>query len=512
MLARLGAWLSSRRTRRQTVERVRYAAAQADKLGLGWAQAGMSVNDLVTQAAPMVRAGVQQLVRDFPPFHRAVNNIVAFQVGTGIVFQSRVYGPDGRPDQRVRQRIEECLTRAYESMDISASPAFAQDFNELQSLAKRQDAETGEFLGVWQPHRDRRGKYLRNGLALYETHRLTDFNARPQGGGKIIGGVEHDPRDGRITAFHVADDGFAAKTVRIPAEHCLFGFDRRRPGQLRGISDFACAVLIARSLGDAVHAEVDAFNMASKFLAMVETPDIETFQRLRDLHRQDETATGRKIERLENAVIEYLRPGERVTLASNTRGGEAFEAFSSFLLRLVSIASSIPYEILTGDYSGMNYTTLRVARNDFAAIIAPHVRRHVRQFCRPVVWRILDDAVLEGRLDLPGYWADPWRYREGQFVLPGMRPLDPLREAKAASEAIKAGLRSPQEVILDRGADPEEVLDEIKTWREMCAERGLDFESSMQGLTTALANNPAAVAGEEDGDSRARPGLRESLQ
>ena len=185
--------------------------------------------------------------------------------------------------------------------------------------------------------------------------------------------------------------------------------------------------------------------------------------------------------------------------APHMRGGDSFQSFSRFLLRLASITVDLPYEILAGDYTGLNYTTLRVGRNDFMQQIAPVQSRHVLRFCAPVMRRVLDWAVITGRVALPGYWKNPWHYRRGVFIPPGMRPVDPLREMKAAIEGINSGLRSPQEVILERGGDPETVLDEAAEWKEMCAERDLDFSPS--AADTSLANNPAAVAGEEmDGE------------
>ena len=86
-----------------------------------------------------------------------------------------------------------------------------------------------------------------------------------------------------------------------------------------------------------------------------------------------------------------------------------------------------------------------------------------------------------------------------------MRPIDPQREFKAAVESIRAGLRSPQEIILERGGDPEQVLADLAAWREMCAERGLDFTQALAGLSAANANNPAALEGEADRAGRGGP-------
>jgi len=483
------------------LERQRYAAAQLDHLTGDWTPVVGDVNELIAGAAPRVRGRVAQLVRDFPPFHRAVNNLVGYTVGTGVHLQSQVHREDGTPDHRARQAIEDAWHWFMDEADLSGSPAFRQHFHELAGLAKRMDVEAGEFIAAMQRHPDPRGRYLPFGLAFYESGRLTDLGAREHGVNRLHHGVEYSPLTGAVQALHIADAERIGAATRIPAEDAILGFLRFRPGQLRGMTPFAPAVLLTRALGEAIGAETDAFQLASKWLAVVTTTDPKGFQTGRAIEVQ-----GKKIEHLQNAIIEYLRPGETIEFKNNLRGNEAFQGFSNFILRMVSITIDVPYEILTMDYRGLNYSTMRVGRNDFSDQLAPTQRRHVLQFYDRVFRRFLDEAVLRGRLDLPGYWRDPWRYRECLWIPPGMKPIDPLREGKAAVDAMGALLASPQEYILARGQDPERVLDDIAEWRRMCEARGLDWRGALAGVNTALANNPSAVSGEggEEEDEEGR--------
>ncbi|MBU1611247.1 MAG: phage portal protein, partial [Proteobacteria bacterium] len=66
--------------------------------------------------------------------------------------------------------------------------------------------------------------------------------------------VEYDSGTGSIVAFHLEDDGYG-KSRRIPADQVVFGFHRQRPGQLRGITPFAAATMIAQ---DAIGEELSS--------------------------------------------------------------------------------------------------------------------------------------------------------------------------------------------------------------------------------------------------------------
>ena len=482
------------RHREQAMERVRYAAAQMGRMTEHWMPAYGTVNELIASASPLVRRRMQQLVRDFPPFARAVNNLVDFTVGTGVRFQSQACLPGGAPDKRLQKRIED----SFEDWAARASVDGRMHFFETQQLVHRQICENGEFLAAFQqPKRPGRHPVA---VRLFEPAQLTELHAKTTADREIFQGVEYDPETGEIHGFHLEDESprrFIRTAVRLDAADALHGVRMYRPGQLRGITEFAPAILLAGTLREAVEAELDGFSMASRWLAFVYSDDpTAAFQGRGGSTGLKSDGTTQRVEEIENAVIEYLQPGEKIQLAEANRPGSNWEAFVRFILRMVAVTASVPYELLSGDYSGLSYTNLRAIRNDFRKVLATRQQADILHYCVPVFTRWLDWEALSGRLPMPGYFADPARFRKACWIPSGMPSVDPLREAKADVEMIKAKLRSPQQVILSRGDDPEEVLDQIASWRELCADRDLEFDA--QAVSTAMQNNPAAVMGEAE--------------
>ena len=275
---------------------------------------------------------------------------------------------------------------------------------------------------------------------------------------------------------------------RIAAADVNHGFKNLRPGQLRGISPFTTAILIADDLHEYLNAEIDAAKMAAKYLAIIETPDAASFQAL----RATTDSNGQRIEAMENSIIEYLRPGEKINFANGNRPGNTFEPFTRLVLRMVAISTGVTYELLTGDYNGINYSNLRGIRNDFMKMIQPLQQRHIRQFCQPVFNQFLHVANASGKLRLKGYDLDPRPYRACLWQPPGVESIDPLREGKAYLDQINGLLRSPQEVTASRGRDYEDVLNEIAEAKRMATARGL----TATDVSTALASNPGTVVQE----------------
>jgi lambda family phage portal protein len=475
------------RKKLQATRSATYAAADTNRMTGGWTPTSSSVNDIIGNSAVSVRNRIRQLVRDFPYFAKAINAICDYTVGAGITYEPRVTLPNDPEvlDTKTNQKIEDAVDFWAEKADIAGR----LHYYEIMELMKRQDVESGEFIVVKRLDK-RPGRYIPLSLQIYEADWLdSTINFDQNANTKIEQGIEYNVNTGAVVNYHFTDPDSWGKSIKIPASAVVHGFKTLRPGQLRGISPFTSGVLMAHDLLDFMNAEVDAAKMAAKYLAFVESPDLASRQILLDTDEEDST---KKIDEMENAIIEYLDPGERVEIAKNPRPGESFSPFVRLMLTMLSVVTNVPYEILTGDYKGLNYSTGRMVRNDFAQQLRPISMRHIRHFGIPTIHPVIDMAVMAGKLDLPNYFTQKARYLKAEWQPPGMESIDPLRESKAHVEQLNALLRSPQEIARARGRKLEDIYKEIKRAMELAEQMGLPF--NLQQISTALANNPAAVA------------------
>ncbi|MCP4716630.1 MAG: phage portal protein, partial [Deltaproteobacteria bacterium] len=288
-----------------------YAAAKSGRLTGSWAPADASVNDLIRASSPQVRARVRQLVRDFPIFVRAVTTLLDYTVGDGIKLQSRVVDAKGNLIPRDIKKIEDAFRFWADEADISKK----LHYYELMELAKRQELETGEYIFVKRSSGDTK-RYLPYALQAIEPDWLTDNTSeKVDSANEIDQGVEYDRVTGEVRAYHFTDPDGWGKAARVGAENVIHGFKVLRPGQIRGISPFAAAVLIAHDMSEYMDATIDGAKLAAKYLAFI-TKDPVSQSNL--LTTDDD---GNTIDEMENAIIEYLSPGESVTIAQNTIPG-----------------------------------------------------------------------------------------------------------------------------------------------------------------------------------------------
>ena len=475
-------------------KRSTYAAAKTSRLTGAWSPADLNINDLIRASNPAVRARVRQLVRDFPIFNRAVTVVLDHTIGDGLKFQSHAANASGNFDDQSIVKIEDSFKRWADEADVTGK----QTFYELMRLAKRQEIESGEFLLIKRFIRDR-SRYLPLCYQSVETDWLTDNQTgQIPKGNDIEQGIEYSKATGKALFYHFTDPDSWGKSVRVEAENVIHGFEFLRPGQMHGISPFVSGVLVARDLGEYIDAEIDAAKLAAKYLAFVEKDPATRASLLTEGEDDDE---GKMIDEMENAIIEYLNPGEKISIATNPRPGGNFPPTVKLILCMLAAATGVPYELLSFDYSGINYSSTRVIRNDLTHQLKPVIGRMVRQFCNPIAKSFLDAAVMFGGLDLPRYLTAPERFRKFVWQPPGAEMIDWLKESKARISEMGVSLRSPQEIIMSRGRDFDEVLAETKQAHDKIKKMGLDFLIPIiwQSKSLSVGSNPAAVADQDNG-------------
>ncbi len=355
-------------------------------------------------------------------------------------------------------------------------------------LAKRQDGENGEFLLIKRMSKDK-GRYLPLCYQMIESDWLTGESAKAAGRNTIDQGVEFDPVTGEIAAYHIADpDGYS--TVRILAGDIIHSFQTLRPGQLRGISPFTTGVLIASDIGNIIDSTLDTAHMASKYLALITTGDVEGRQNGVDDSGSESDGEDEKIEELENAIIEYLRPGEDIKFPNNSGPGVEFSPFVKFNLRMLGVATGVPYDILSMDTSDLNYSKGKMVRTDFAHALKPMQMRHIRGFCNPTIKPFYDTLALSGRVSMPGYFTNPAVWQKAGWQPPGMESIDPAKETKGRIDGIKNGLTSEIEDARKRGRDYEEIIKEKAEAERIRKSYGVVIEDE---TSTAIQSNPAAL-------------------
>jgi lambda family phage portal protein len=262
--------------------------------------------------------------------------------------------------------------------------------------------------------------------------------------------------------------------VRIPAAEVIHLFRPLRPGQIRGEPWLARALIKLHELDQYDDAELVRKKTAAMFAGFITRLSPE--DNLMGEGVSD--ANGVALAGLEPGTLQILEPGEDIKFSQPADVGSSYSEFMRQQFRAVAAAMGITYEMLTGDLTQVNYSSIRAGLLEFrrrCEAIQHSVIVH--QLCRPI-WRAwMEQAVLAGALTLPGYATRRRDYQSVKWIPQGWQWVDPLKETEAMKSAIRSGLMSRSEAISANGYDAEDVDNEIAADNARADSLGLVFDS-----------------------------------
>lgn len=427
-----------------------------------------------------LRAKSRDLVRRNAWAAAGVEAFVSNAIGTGIKPQSMV------ADNALREAIHSLWWDWCEEADAAG----LTDFYGLQALACRAMLEGGECLVRLRYRRPEDGLPVGLQLQLLEPEHLpTTLNQELPSGNVIRAGIEFD-RLGRRTAYHLyrshPGDGSMAPmsgtggwvggldTVRVPASEIVHLFRPLRPGQIRGEPWLARALVKLNELDQYDDAELVRKKTAAMFAGFITRLSPE--DNLMGEGLPD--ANGAAMAGLEPGTMQILEPGEDVKFSQPADVGASYAEFLRMQFRAVAAAMGITYEMLTGDLTQVNYSSIRAGLLEFrrrCEAIQHNVIVH--QLCRPI-WRAwMEQAALEDALALPQFNQNKRDYLSARWIPQGWQWVDPKKEFDAMLTAIRAGLLSRSEAISAFGYDAEDIDREIAADNQRADELGLVFDS-----------------------------------
>lgn len=475
-----------------TVRKARraYDAAAYNRLVSDWVASMNSADAEVRGGAKRLRDRARDLVRNQDYARNAQRAIVNNVVGQGIGLQAQVMmRRGGRLDVATNDAIESAW-REWCRAD-NCHTAGVLSFPDIERLLVGSAAESGEvFIRLV---RQRMGESrVPLALEVLEAELLDEeYNDRLPGGNEIRMGVERN-QWGRPVAYHFltkhpGDTIYTTTTirerVRVPAKDVIHLFRVERPGQTRGVSWYASAILRAHHLKGYEEAEVIRARAEASVMGFIQSPEADALT--------EDTDQGQDVTSFEPGTIKRLMPGETFEDFTPARAGGAFDPFMRAMLRGMAAGLGVSYETLSKDYSQTNYSSSRLALLDDRDNWRVLQQWLIANFHERVFREWLDLAVLSGTLQLPGYETQPEAFRAVRWMPRGWSWVDPAKEVKAYKEAIAAGLTTQTDVIAQAGGDIEDVLTTRAREVAMAEELGLTFDTIVQP-------EPPAVEAEDE--------------
>jgi lambda family phage portal protein len=453
-----------------------YDGAQKGRRTDGWRTAGTAADAEIAAAGGILRDRMRDLVRNNPLAARAVSVLVNNLVGSGIRPRAATADP------AMNEMVDKLWTRWAEQCDADGHT----DFHGLTSLAVREMIEGGEVFAIRRRRRMADRLPVPCQVELKEADHLDGARfGDTAAGSRVAQGIEYD-REGRRSAYWLFPDhpgdrsptfGRRMEAVRVEAGAVAHLYERQRV-QSRGVPWGTPAIRALRDVDDWQNAELVRKKTEACLVGIVFGAE-EDQQSIAPVIQD---ADGNRVEQFEPGLIAYARGGKDIKFNQPASTSGVYE-WHRVQLHIIAAGFRVPYELMTGDLSQVNFSSIRAGLNEFRRMIdAMQWQIVIPGFCAPV-WRwFLDAAFTAGLIptvDVPAEWAPP-----------SFESVNPLQDAQTDLLETRAGFATLPQQIAKRGYDPKKVLAEYAECLALADGLGLVLDSDPRKVSQAGLTQP----------------------
>lgn len=449
-------------------ERMRsYDAATDERLNAGWRVASGPAESVNGWSRGILRNRGRDLERNSDITNAVIASKVRNIIGAGFSLQART------KNARINNLIEEqwrIWTKAR-NCDVTG----VQSLTQMLSMAVRRKTVDGGILFVkrYTPHGS-----IRFSLQALEVDDLDNGQMAPMHqGNRVIGGIEYS-RYNRPVGYWITTyepDGFTLNQPQyVEAKDVIFYFAKRRPSQVREVSDMAPMMTRIRDANEfivavAVKQRIEAC-LAVFIKRALPTPD--NFGRSRMMVGKDGKISYEHLE-LGPGLISELDIGDEIQVVNPTGQASDASSFLKMFQRLIASGFGLSYESVSRDLSETNYSSARQGAIEDELTFAED-REQITAILDEIYETFIISLYLNGYLPADTIEAVREKYFPHEWIQRPKPWIDPLKEANAQKIALQNGLKTFQQLAAENGMDWQDQLDQIIEAAEYGQKKGYD--------------------------------------
>lgn len=459
-----------------------YDAAGRSHRTSNWTSGTGGPNAETSTALPLLRARSRELTRNNPWAAKAVSTLAGALVGGGI---SPIFATG---DAAENERIAGLWSEWAQQCDSSGR----QSWDGACRLVARGFVESGEVLVRRRWRRPEDGLAVPVQLQFLEADFLDDSRDGPlPGGGEDVRGARFDaigrPAGFWILPRHPGEIGTFAATQDakfVAASEIAHVYEQLRPGQARGVPWGSPAMMSLRELGDYADAELVRKRTEACVAAFVTGAEDTEDAAIGAMTSRVLDGSGAPLDTLEPGLIAHVYGGKAIAFNHPELAGGFAEHRKTELLAIAA-GYRMTYELLTGDLSAVNFSSLRAGLVDFGRTIrGVQSDVIVNGFCRRVAAWWLEAAELAGLIRSAAAVRVTW-------TPPVFESADRQAEANADKTDLETGAAALADVISRRnGRTVRDHLELVAEGQRLVRELGIELPGAV-GAARAVAPQPS---------------------
>lgn len=458
---------------RRAYEELRnYDAGGYDRPNQSWRVGNQSAELTDRYSRDEVKARARDLERNSDIMNSVVGAFKRNVVGSGFSIQAKTEEPE------LNKEIEKAWRKwcKKQNCDITGT----QSLNQIIRMAVERKKVDGGILFVKRYTKDGTVPFK---LQMIEVDELDSGAITPKyTGNKVVGGVEYNAWNRPVGYFirQYDIDGYGMRDpIWLDAKNVIFYFSKKRPTQLREMSDMAATIPRIRDVNEFMMA-VSVKERIEACLSVFIKKQIPTT----GLGRQNGGGSDRvnydgKL--LSPGMIKELNAGDEVQVVNPTGQSADATSFTKLQQRLIGAGQGISYEATSRDMSESNYSSARQGMIEDDLTYGEE-KELLIEVLDEIYETFIISAVLCGAVSIPKFWEEKDRYLAHDWTQEPKAWIDPLKESNANQTALQTGQKSFKQIAAENGKDWRDQIDDIAEVIEYGRKKGINIESYIFGV------------------------------
>ena len=249
-----------------------------------------------------------------------------------------------------------------------------------------------------------------------------------------------------------------SEPVFLKADDVIFYFSKRRPSQLREMSDMSQTVTRVRDVNEYITAVSVKQRIEACFgIAVKRNYPTGGVGRVNTYNGPVQTYAGKTVT---PGMILEMNPGEEIQAINPQGQASDASSFVKLLQRLTGAGQGISYEATSRDMSQTNYSSARQGLIEDSMTYAEEDEL-LLDILDEIYETFIISAVLSGALTIPDFWERKEDYFNHCFDKPPKPWIDPSKEATATQIALRNGQKTFKQIAAENGSDWQKQVDDI---------------------------------------------------
>lgn len=460
---------------RQAFEAIRsnYDAGSYDKTNQNWRVVNTSGELTDRYCRDDVRARARDLERNSDIMNSVVGAYKRNVIGGGYNVQAKT------EETELNKQIEKAWKKWCKKINCDVTGT--QSLNQIIRMAVERKKIDGGILFVKRYTSD---GFVPFKLQMIEVDELDSGTVTPRyEGNKVIGGIEYNsynkPMGYYIKQYDI--DGFSQReAVWVDAKDVIFYFTKKRPSQLREMSDMAPTIPRIRDVNEFMTA-VSVKQRIEACLSVFIKKGLPTtgIGRTQGGAAADRQSYDGKM--LMPGMIKELNAGDEVQVVNPNGQGADATSFTKLQQRLVGAGQGISYEATSRDMSESTYSSTRQGLIE-DELTYKEDKEQLVEILDEIYETFIISAVLCGALSIPSFWQEKDRYLSHEWIQEPKPWIDPYKESNANMIALKSGQKTFKQISAETGKDWRDQVDDMAEVLNYGKEKGIDLGGVLFGI------------------------------